>query len=153
MTQRVPLAGSAADHTGLRYLGGAEPCDVVEATIVLRDTPSTTAADLLSGTYDPTARTPATVDAGVLDAVVSFATTHGLTIVESNRSERRVVVRGTASVISTAFGVPLAFYESADGRRYRSYEGPIILPADVASSILAVLGLDQRPVGHPRQGC
>ncbi len=47
-----------------------------------------------------------------------------------------------------AFGTKLAYYE-AHGVRYRGRTGDLTLPATLAPSVMAVLGLDNRPVAKP----
>src|SRR5690348_14915541 len=105
---RAPLAGSTPDHAVSRRVEAVDPATVMQATIVLRAEASTTASDLLAGTYDSSTHIPAAVDARVLDAVSSFVRAHGLTVVESDGAERRVMVRGPASLMGRAFGVTLA---------------------------------------------
>ncbi|MES1260645.1 MAG: S53 family peptidase, partial [Acidobacteriota bacterium] len=59
--------------------------------------------------------------------------------------ERRTVkLEGTISNLSQAFGVTLDKY-SHDGLEFRSRSGTIQVPADLADSIEAVLGFDNRP--------
>ena len=148
--RREAIIGSAPDHAGYRRLTAVDPATPVQATIVLRRDDPTAARDLLSGHYDAATNAPAGADAGVLEAVESFARTHGLTVVASNGAEGRVAVRGTADQMSQAFGATLAWFESADGHRHLSYEGEITLPSELAPHVLAVLGLDQRPAAKPR---
>jgi kumamolisin len=80
-----------------------------------------------------------------LAAVVSYAHSHGLDVLESDVRRRSVVVRGSASAINLAFGVALHDYASDRGT-YRSHDGPAKLPAALAGKVSAVIGLDSRPV-------
>jgi kumamolisin len=146
---RAAIAGSAPDQAGYRRLSAADPATPVQATIVLRSDDSN-AASLLSGHYDRAKQASTGADSSSLDAVVSFVRDHGLTVVESSAAERRVVVRGTAAQMKQAFGTTLEWFESADGQRHLSYEGDLTVPTEIASRILAVLGLDQRPAAKPR---
>ena len=61
-----------------------------------------------------------------------------------------VSVRGTAAQMSRAFGATLHLFESPDGNRHLSYEGNLTIPAEIAPHVIAVPGLDQRPVAAPR---
>ncbi|MGI8989981.1 MAG: protease pro-enzyme activation domain-containing protein [Bryobacteraceae bacterium] len=148
--ERAAIAGSAPDNAGYRRVGAADPATPVEVAIVLRGSDPTEAEDLLAGRYDYSKRAPAGADPSSLQAVESLARAHGLTIVDSSAAERRVTVRGTAAQMGEVFGTNLSWFESAGGRKYLSYEGAITVPAEIAPNVLAVLGLDQRPVAAPR---
>src|SRR5262245_33781346 len=141
--RRAALIGSAPDHAGVRRLTAADPATALEATIVLRAADAAAAHDLLTGTHDEAPRAATGATANALDAVTSFARAHRLTVVESSRAERRVVVRGTADRFGEAFGTTLAWFETADGHRRLSYDGALTLPAELIPHVLAVLGLDQ----------
>jgi kumamolisin len=82
-----------------------------------------------------------------LSRVQEFARSAGLTVVESDVAGRRVVVEGTVTQMNAAFGVELRLFHSADNE-YRSYEGPIQFPSEIAEVVVAVLGLDNRKVAR-----
>ncbi|WP_217429757.1 protease pro-enzyme activation domain-containing protein, partial [Sphingomonas bacterium] len=82
-------------------------------------------------------------------AVTAFAAEAGLNVIEADAARRRVQLRGTASALEAAFGTELHRYER-DGATYRGRLGTLSVPADVADSILAVLGLDTSPVATPK---
>jgi kumamolisin len=145
---RVAIAGSAPDHAGYRRLTAADPATPVQATIVLRS--DSNPVGLLSGQYDPAKHAPPGSDSSSIEAVDAFVRNYGLTVVESNASERRVVVGGTADQMKQTFGANLEWFESGDGHRHLSYEGDLTLPVEIAPRVLAVLGLDQRPLANPR---
>jgi kumamolisin len=84
-------------------------------------------------------------DPNEMAAVESFAKAHGLEVVESHPARRSVVVRGTASAMNKAFAVQLHDYDSPRGK-YRSHAGTANLPGALASTVEAVIGLDNRPV-------
>ncbi len=86
-----------------------------------------------------------------LDAVTKFCQSHHLEVMESNRSRRWVVARGTVTQMNSAFGVRLRYYESAHGK-YRGFEGVVGLPAALRGIVEAVIGLDNRPVPTRRLG-
>ncbi|HLH04408.1 MAG TPA: protease pro-enzyme activation domain-containing protein [Bryobacteraceae bacterium] len=84
-------------------------------------------------------------DAADVSAVENFAHEYGLQVVEASAEKRTVKLAGTAAQMQAAFGVQLAHYGSAI-----SYAGPITVPAALGGKIMAVLGLDQRPIARPR---
>lgn len=78
--------------------------------------------------------------------VEKFANEHGLTIVETSAAKRRVILTGTVSVINSAFKVNLHRYENeANGQTFHARSGEISLPEELHGSVIAVLGLDNRP--------
>jgi kumamolisin len=86
-------------------------------------------------------------DQADVDAVVHYATSAGMRVLETDLATRRVVLEATVAQASAAFGVSLGTYEAA-GLTYRGREGDVHLPADLAPIVEAVLGLDNRPQAH-----
>ena len=86
------------------------------------------------------------------DSLRTFAHEHGLAVDEaaSSLSRRTLVLRGTAKAMEAAFGVSLHNYHHLKGNHhYRSFTGPVSVPAAHAEQIEAVLGLDNRPIATP----
>ncbi len=83
------------------------------------------------------------------NAIEKFAHENGLTVVERHDASRRMVLVGPASAMQKAFGTQLGHYEVPGGVQYRGRTGPINLPAEIRNSVMAVLGLDNRPVAKP----
>jgi kumamolisin len=81
-----------------------------------------------------------------LAAIGAFARTFGLEVVQTSVAGRTVVLSGTAAQVNQAFAVELGRYESSRGT-YRSHDGFIHLPEEIADVVVAVFGLDNRPVG------
>jgi kumamolisin len=155
--QRVPIPGSDPKHkVGARWSSGAEPNQPVGATIILRRPGDSNLAskqeqELLSGHFRPMPREQAAqalaADPNDIAAVRSFLQQYGLTIVEENPDSRTIRVRGTAQQMEQAFGIRLRLLED-DKQQCLSYEGSISVPKSLAGVIVAVLGLDQRPVAQ-----
>src|SRR6202012_4023954 len=80
----------------------------------------------------------------------AFAKEFGLTIdKDSPKPERRTVkLTGTVAAMQKAFGVTL-IEKTLDGNVYRVREGSIQIPAVLADSVEAILGLDNRPQAQP----
>jgi kumamolisin len=83
-----------------------------------------------------------------LAAVKAFAHSHGLSVVQENAARRTVVLSGTVAQFDRAFGIELKHYEYPGGT-YRGREGVIQIPEELADTIEAVLGLDNRPQARP----
>ncbi len=80
--------------------------------------------------------------------IAEFATAHHLAVVESNAARRSVVLCGTATTLSAAFGVTLQQFEH-EGGTYRGRTGSISVPANLAEVVEGVFGLDDRPQASP----
>jgi hypothetical protein len=90
-----------------------------------------------------------------IDAVVEFARSENLDIIDTNSSRRTVLVSGTAAQISAAFAAPLALYRHSVYRgrgkasvteTYRGRDGFIAVPKNLAEVIVGVFGLDNRNI-------
>jgi Pro-kumamolisin, activation domain len=76
-------------------------------------------------------------------AVEAFARQYGLQVTEASAAKRTVKVSGSAQALGRAFGVTLeAFGE------YIGYQGPLTIPDNLSGIVMAVLGLDTRPIAH-----
>jgi kumamolisin len=90
------------------------------------------------------------------DAVRAFAKANGLKVDEEKSSllRRRVELHGTIGAFNKAFGVELHDYEPSSakqkGARFHAIVGSITVPKELAGSVEAVLGLDNRPIATPK---
>lgn len=76
--------------------------------------------------------------------IEEFAHEYNLDVVQTSAARRSVVLSGTVADISEAFGVELSEYEHQDST-YRGRTGPVHVPAEIASIVEGVFGLDNRP--------
>jgi kumamolisin len=90
-------------------------------------------------------------DPADLEKIVAWAKANNLTVLDSNVSTRRVLVKGTIRDISKAFNVELNEYEHPETGRFRARVGKIQVPTDLFGVVQGVFGLDTRPVGRPRR--
>jgi kumamolisin len=152
---RVPLEASRSRiAAGERAAGVPDPSAKMEAGILVRRRPHAGQLDaILSGEAPPLSREEAAATLGAdpadLERVIPFAQSYGLTIVEANAAKRTVRVSGTVSQMESAFGTTLQSCETG-GRLYTCYNGVLSIPASLDGVIVAVLGLDQRPVARHR---
>jgi kumamolisin len=79
--------------------------------------------------------------------IEQFARSHGLSVTEADPALRSVKLSGPASVLGRALGVTLSRYQAERGA-YRSADGPVKLPGELAPIVEAVIGLDDRPYAH-----
>src|SRR3984957_6250732 len=150
--RRLTIPGSdRAPLPGANRIASTKEDEIVHATVVLRHRQRPPA--LLPGGLKNDSREHYEVLHGAaasdLAAVESFAHEHGLTVSERHPERRSIVLSGTASAMQLAFGTELAYYETSHGVRFRGRSGPLTVTDSVAPAIMAVLGLDDRPVAKP----
>jgi kumamolisin len=147
----VDVKGSFHPHPkDHQKLGPSNGSDVVTVTLMLRrkDNGAKHAEIVDRGAPRPTRQQfidARGADQGELDKVADFATTSGLEVIEKDAARRSVVVKGTVAAISKAFDVKLNDYRYERGK-YRSHDGAVRVPSDVAGYVEAVVGLTDRPV-------
>jgi len=134
--QRVEIPGSEPPHpTEARSWTAADPNREITVTVMLpRQAPEQTCAKPQD-----------------LEAIRRFAQQYGLTVVDEKPAARTVHLRGTVREMDAAFGTQLGEFQAAHGHQYLSYDGPLSVPQPLAGAVLAVLGLDQRPIARHRR--
>lgn len=146
-----------------KLVGRADPQQSIKVSIYVRQNPARNRKDMPSlqqlNAELPGKRRYLTgeqfdqafgADQADMDKVVAWAEANKLTVLESNGTKRRVLVKGTVAEINSAFGVQLNDYEQPKTGRYRGREGDVLVPADLSGIIEGVYGLDIRPAGRPR---
>jgi subtilase family serine protease len=158
MPDLVPLPGSERTQlSGVQSAGQLNESETITVTLVLRRRAQVPAALVIG---------PETVTHEELDAqygaqtddialVTSTMTELGLTVTDTHQGSRRMMVSGTIAALSAAFGTTLTLVTSPQlggtgeaTHRYRS--GSLSVPAALAGIVIAVLGLDDRPVARPQ---
>lgn len=158
--RRVPLSGSAPVHpAGARFQ--RDPLDdtqVIGVTVVVRPRCSTAwiarTARRMAGlppsqrrylTHDEFTRVCGAAPAD-LDRVAAFGRQFGLKISERSVDRWCVLLTGSIARMAKAFAVTFATCEHADLGAYRTHLDAVNLPVDVARIVVAVIGLDARPL-------
>ena len=77
-----------------------------------------------------------------------FAEQYQLSVTESSPQKSLVKLTGTASAMENAFETQLRRYQ-VDGQTFRGRTGALKVPEEMSACVLAVLGLDNRPVAKP----
>jgi kumamolisin len=143
-TKKVPLPGSERLPAGTPV--GTVPSDeVVDVSVILKpktpmQTPRTGGAVISREEF--AAKYGADPDA--IDKVKALAREYNLTVTEVAPERRTVKLQGTAANMASAFEVSFERCE-LDGTQYRARTGSVMVPAELAENIVAVLGLDNRP--------
>lgn len=147
-SRKVTLAGSERQPVGKRV--GDQPKDeMIEVSVILK--PKTRAAAPAAGGAIVSREEFAAqhgADGADIEKLKEFAKANNLTVSEVSVERRTVKLEGAAADMIRAFDVSLDRYEH-DGRQYRARTGAIKVPADLAPSVEAVLGLDDRSQAKP----
>ena len=94
-------------------------------------------------------RTSLGADPNELEAVSRTLAAFQLKEESRDQARRTIWLTGSASAVSRAFKVALTSWQLPDGPTYRSHDGPVYIPREIAPFVLAVFGLDNRPLLHP----
>jgi kumamolisin len=141
---KVSILGSEIQPIGTRV--GDEPADqAVQISVILKPKSRAALPQPLGAvvTREQFAAEHG-ADSMAIAKVLEFAKQYNLTVIQVSEGRRTVQLQGTAADMMRAFEVHLDRYES-NGQQYRVRTGPIQVPADLADSVEAVLGLDNRP--------
>ena len=87
--------------------------------------------------------------APVIEQVHAFAKAHGFTIESSDAAAHMVKLRGTLGQAMAALQPDGIGVYAGESGTYVARSGHIHLPDDLGAQVVAVMGLDQRPVAKP----
>ena len=156
---RHPLKGSERQPLpGAQPAGKADPDERLEVTVLVRRRADAAfkahVGKLAAGDEDvaPLSREEFKARHGAdpadLAAVGAFAAAHGLAVVQQHAGRRTVILSGTVAQFDAAFGVALERFRYGGGT-YRGRVGAVQVPDELKDVVVAVLGLDDRPVATP----
>ena len=146
--RKVPLPGSERPPVGTR-VSDVPKDEMMEVSVILKHKARVqvpTTSGIAISREDFAARHGA--DPAAIDQVKAFAAEYSLAVTEVSPQRRTVKLQGTAENMAKAFEVSFERYEH-QGRRYRAREGVIQVPTELAGSVEAVMGLDDRPQAVP----
>lgn len=148
---RIPLPGSDKPAwPSAQPVGPVDPAQPVQVTLVLRrreELPE----DLVLGSRTISRDELATrygADPADVERVRAAVAAAGAEVTGVDPASRRVTVTAPVGALSTLFGATLeevATGEGATRMTFRHRQGPLSLPAELSSAVVAVLGLDDRP--------
>lgn len=152
-TQGIPITGSNREPVaGAQYVSPVQPNEQIKVTLILRRRGNAPEMAAASGPFRSRADYQAAhgADPNDFEAIERFAHENGLTVVERHEASRRIVLAGPVDRIQKAFDVELGTYSvAAQGLHYRGRKGQVCVPSQIHPSIMAVLGLDNRPIAKP----
>jgi len=151
---RVDVRGSErhapADSTPAT---AADANDRTSVTVMLRPRASAKAALAHLTQTAPAARSYITreefatqygADPADILAVQRFAIEAGLIVLQADAGRRAVVLEGTITDLTAAFGATIVYY-TIGGDTFRGRTGMMTVPADLGPIVTGVFGLDERP--------
>ncbi|MBV9405375.1 MAG: S8 family serine peptidase [Acidobacteriaceae bacterium] len=146
-SEKKPLPGS-------QPVGAIQPNENVRVTLFLRRKGADPAVPTGAGTPTHLTHEQFAAQHGAnpddIALVERFAHEFQLTVIESSVQKRRVVLTGTAGNMTKAFGAELVCYKvESTGHTFRGRTGTLSLPQELEGVVVAVLGLDTRPVAKP----
>jgi kumamolisin len=147
-TEKILLAGSERQPIGTRVADQAKD-EMIEVSVILRPKVRSVvphAGGAAVSREEFAAKHGA--DGSAIDKLKQFAKEYNLTVGEVSPERRTVKLEGKAADMMRAFEVKLDRYEH-EGHQYRARTGGIKLPSDLAPSVEAVLGLDNRQQANP----
>ncbi|HEY3714618.1 MAG TPA: S53 family peptidase, partial [Jatrophihabitantaceae bacterium] len=89
-------------------------------------------------------------DPAELDAAATALRERGIEVLEADAASRRLRIAGPAGVLTDTFGTSLQHVRNPDAGEHRYREGDLSLPQALTGSVIAVLGLDNRPQARSR---
>jgi len=148
---------------GAKLLRKTDPKQSIKVSIYLRRSPKTS-SEAMSTIATLNAQPPQSrhylsktelasmfgADPNEVEAVVVWAKSCKLKVIDVDAGKRRVQVEGSVAAINKAFGVQLNDYRHPEGYEFRGREGQVHVPESLYGIVESVLGLDTRRVGRPR---
>ena len=154
----VPIRGSVRQLPAARRIGVPPPYELIRVSVLVRPRNPGLAAHvqqlrarpLDQRRYLRSAEYGARFGAapGDIEQVRRFARNNGLHVVSVHPARRTVVLGGTVTQMSAAFGVELGLYTSQH-RIFRARTGPVHVPRWLHPIVVGVFGLDTRPQTRP----
>ncbi|MGH9638625.1 MAG: protease pro-enzyme activation domain-containing protein [Bryobacteraceae bacterium] len=133
--KRIRLAGSERTvHPQAASAGPVPAGETIQVSMFLRRQEENTAG----------------ADPANIAMIEAFAHEYGLTVVDSSIPKSRVILAGDARRVAEAFAADLQRYRlEASGQIFRAQSGAISIPQELDQVVIAVLGLDNRPIARP----
>jgi kumamolisin len=149
-----PLPGSNKQAArNARFVGDVDPEHVMSVTAVLRPKQGFDLVAHAARGSSPMGQEEFAAQYGADPEDVlrleEYAGEHHLVVGEVNVGARTVELRGRTADMQKAFSVDLKLYATEDNKRFRGREGDVFVPDDLDGIVIAVLGLDDRPVAKP----
>jgi kumamolisin len=149
--ERVEIPGSERQHLrGARVGKAVDPEERITALVVVRrrEQPPRIVSHHRQLTRHQLAQKYG-ADPADLARIRAFAKKNGIRVVSASIPKRTVELAGTVARMQAAFGARLQ-HAVFEGRSFRHRRGGLSLPQSLASVVIGVFGLDNRPQAEPR---
>lgn len=145
MSSRVQLAGSERRHPSNSELAGQPSSDRnIEITLVLRRKPDSAAPRTQRRVSRASFAAVLGADPADVQAVYAFAAAHQFSVLDVRPAARTIRLGGPLGKWQELFQADLRL-SCIDGEIYRTRQGDLQVPAELAGIVNAVLGFDERP--------
>jgi kumamolisin len=142
-----PFLRSYVDAPNAKRVRDVDGSGRVRLTVVLKPhaMPTKFGPPISRAEYATRHATPA----AIIERLTAYAQSHGLHVDSADAGHHLVKLSGTYDQARIAFAPEnLAVYGTPD-KEFVSRHGHLLLPADLAPDVVAVLGFDQRPIARP----
>lgn len=152
---KIRFAGSEPILYPNATLVGSVPAnEAIRVTLFLRRRGENGAIPLDAGAqYTPVSRAEFPDQLGAdpqhIATVEAFAHEYGLTVIDTSVPKRRVIVTGSAQAVGQAFDAGLQQYRIEPTGEIFHQCDTISIPRELDQIVVAVLGLDSRPIARP----
>lgn len=153
--KKIKLPGSERTALpGAQRIGSIDSDETVRVTVVLRRRGADPALKQgKEGRRNPSHeefRQTSGANPEDIALIERFAHENQLTVIESSAQKRRVMLTGTAAAMAKAFEVQFSCYKiESTGQTFRGRTGSLCIPEELSGVVIAVLGLDTRPIAKP----
>ncbi len=146
MMSSVILSGSSLEHPHLSvYAGDSAPDEIIRLDLVLRRRRPAPAGQLEEHLSHDKLASSYGADPGDIRAAEDFAASQHLSICRVHPASRTVTISGRLSELAAIFGAQLELRRLGE-KVFRSRQGHLQLPQELAGRVIAILGFDQRPI-------
>lgn len=149
MSSQVILKGSQREHPRNSTAAGKPlPNQRISITCILRRKNAAPSCVAVQLTHDEFVATHG-CEVSDIQMVERFAAQHHFSVDDVNVGARSITLSGNLEGFAAAFGASIEL-RNIDGRAYRTRTGHLSVPAELNGIVVAILGIDQRPMAHTR---
>lgn len=151
MSSHVILCGSHVDHPPASTpAGNVSPDEIIQLDLILRRRHEAPEAMLEQQVSHAELAQLCGADDSDIRAVEDFAAQHQFSATRVNAASRVISIRGQLSALAEIFRADLEM-RRLGARLFRSRQGHLQVPQELADRVVAIFGFDQRPQARRHQ--
>ncbi|MBV8070025.1 MAG: S8/S53 family peptidase [Acidobacteriaceae bacterium] len=151
MSSHVILRGSHAEHPALSEPAGSiEIGEIISVDLVLRRRQEAPQARFEQHIQHEQLKDLYGADPADIQAIEDFASQHELLVTRADAASRIITLSGTVSQLTGIFNVDIEL-RRLGSHTFRSRQGDIQIPKELASCVVAVFGFDERPLARTQR--